>query len=241
MKILVCISNVPDTTSKINFTANNSEFDKNGVQFVINPYDEFGLTRAMWLKEKQGAQITVLNVGRAETEPTLRKALAIGTGFPDFVCFKKDNLMKEEEGFFKNLYHLIGVEAKTNVYLDKIEKQRELVNSISSEVTKSVIIDIEEKVGRVISKKNKIIITKAVEALNNAAIALEKLLDLSETPEGDKTIPTPVKAKENGEVKGREPKKVVKQKLVEANDIVLRALKTIAKNSNFALNKLNRK
>jgi len=125
--------------------------------------------------------------------------------------------------------------------LDKIEKQRELVNSISSEVTKSVIIDIEEKVGRVISKKNKIIITKAVEALNNAAIALEKLLDLSETPEGDKTIPTPVKAKENGEVKGREPKKVVKQKLVEANDIVLRALKTIAKNSNFALNKLNRK
>jgi electron transfer flavoprotein beta subunit len=78
MKVLVCISHVPDTTSKINFTDDNSEFDKNGVQFVINPYDEFGLTRAMWLKEKQGAQITVLNVGRAETEPTLRKALAIG-------------------------------------------------------------------------------------------------------------------------------------------------------------------
>jgi electron transfer flavoprotein beta subunit len=76
MKVLVCISHVPDTTSKINFTADNSEFDKNGVQFVINPYDEFGLTRAMWLKEKQGAQVTVL--GRAETEPTLRKALAIG-------------------------------------------------------------------------------------------------------------------------------------------------------------------
>lgn len=78
MKVLVCISHVPDTTSKINFTADNSEFDKNGVQFVINPYDEFGLTRAVWLKEKQGASITVLNVGTAETEPTLRKALAIG-------------------------------------------------------------------------------------------------------------------------------------------------------------------
>lgn len=78
MKVLVCISHVPDTTSKINFTSDNSAFDKNGVQFVINPYDEFGLTRAVWLKEKQGAQITVLNVGRAETEPTLRKALAIG-------------------------------------------------------------------------------------------------------------------------------------------------------------------
>jgi electron transfer flavoprotein beta subunit len=67
---------VPDTTAKINFTADNSAFDKNGVQFVINPYDEFGLTRAVWLKEKQGASITVLNVGTAETEPTLRKALA---------------------------------------------------------------------------------------------------------------------------------------------------------------------
>ena len=78
MKVLVCISHVPDTTSKINFTADNKEFDKNGVQFVINPYDEFGLTRAIWLQEKQGATVTVLNVGRAETEPTLRKALAIG-------------------------------------------------------------------------------------------------------------------------------------------------------------------
>jgi len=78
MKILVCISHVPDTTSKINFTENDTKFDVNGVQFVINPYDEFLLTRAMWLKEKQGATITVVNVGNATTEPTLRKALAIG-------------------------------------------------------------------------------------------------------------------------------------------------------------------
>ena len=78
MKILVCISHVPDTTSKINFTENDTKFDTNGVQFVINPNDEFGLTRAMWFKEKQGAQVTVVNVGGAETEPTLRKALAIG-------------------------------------------------------------------------------------------------------------------------------------------------------------------
>jgi len=78
MKILVCISHVPDTTSKINFTDNDTKFDTNGVQFVINPNDEFGLTRAMWFKEKQGANVTVVNVGGAETEPTLRKALAIG-------------------------------------------------------------------------------------------------------------------------------------------------------------------
>ncbi|WP_304196597.1 electron transfer flavoprotein subunit beta/FixA family protein [Flavobacterium alvei] len=78
MKILVCISHVPDTTSKINFTNGDSQFDTNGVQFVINPNDEYGLTRAIWFQEQQGATITVINVGNAETEPTLRKALAIG-------------------------------------------------------------------------------------------------------------------------------------------------------------------
>ena len=78
MKILVCISHVPDTTSKINFINGESEFDTNGVQYVINPNDEFGLTRAIWFQEQQGATVTVVNVGGPETEPTLRKALAIG-------------------------------------------------------------------------------------------------------------------------------------------------------------------
>ncbi|WP_395065897.1 electron transfer flavoprotein subunit beta/FixA family protein [Flavobacterium sp.] len=78
MKILVCISHVPDTTSKINFVNDDSEFDTNGVQYVINPNDEFGLTRAIWFQEQQGATVTVVNVGGADTEPTLRKALAIG-------------------------------------------------------------------------------------------------------------------------------------------------------------------
>ena len=78
MKILVCISHVPDTTSKINFTNGDSEFDTNGVQYVINPNDEFGLTRAIWFQEQQAANVTVVNVGGPETEPTLRKALAIG-------------------------------------------------------------------------------------------------------------------------------------------------------------------
>ena len=53
MNILVCISSVPDTTSKINFTENNTKFDTNGIQFVINPYDEFGLTKAMMQPEEK--------------------------------------------------------------------------------------------------------------------------------------------------------------------------------------------
>jgi len=78
MKILVCISNVPDTTSKINFKENNTQFDTTGVQFVINPNDEFGLTRAMWFKEKNGATVDVISVGNSSFDASLRKALAIG-------------------------------------------------------------------------------------------------------------------------------------------------------------------
>jgi electron transfer flavoprotein beta subunit len=78
MKILVCITHVPDTTSKINFKDNNTKFDTTGVQFIIGPYDDYALARAIEIKEASGATVTVLNVGLAETEPTIRKALAIG-------------------------------------------------------------------------------------------------------------------------------------------------------------------
>lgn len=78
MNILVCITHVPDTTSRIAFTDNNTKFDKTGVQFIIGPYDDYALARAVELKEANGGKVTVLNVGEAETEPTIRKALAIG-------------------------------------------------------------------------------------------------------------------------------------------------------------------
>lgn len=78
MKILVCISNVPDTTTKINFSADNKELVTAGIQYIINPYDEIALTRALELTEAAGGTVTVVNVGDASTEPTIRKALAIG-------------------------------------------------------------------------------------------------------------------------------------------------------------------
>lgn len=80
MKILVCISHVPDTTSKISFTDNNTAFNSSGVTYIINPYDEIALARAIELSESNGATVTVINVGDASTEPTIRKALAIGAG-----------------------------------------------------------------------------------------------------------------------------------------------------------------
>jgi len=78
MNIVVCISSVPDTTAKIKFIENGSKLDTEGVQFVINPYDEFGLTKAMMIKEKLSAKVTVVTVGNISVEPVIRKALAIG-------------------------------------------------------------------------------------------------------------------------------------------------------------------
>jgi electron transfer flavoprotein beta subunit len=78
MKILVCITNVPDTTSKISFSEDKKKFNDAGVQYIIGPYDEYALSRAVEIKEQGEATVVVLNVGGAETEPVIRKALAIG-------------------------------------------------------------------------------------------------------------------------------------------------------------------
>ena len=78
MKILVCVTSVPDTTTKITFTDNNTRFNKAGVQFITGPYDDYALARAVELKDKLKASVTVLNVGTADAEPVIRKCLAIG-------------------------------------------------------------------------------------------------------------------------------------------------------------------
>lgn len=78
MKILVCVSVVPDTTTKITFTDNNTRFNSAGVQYIINPYDELSLTKALEITERIGGSVTVANVGMADADAVIRKALAIG-------------------------------------------------------------------------------------------------------------------------------------------------------------------
>lgn len=107
MKILVCISNVPDTTTKITFTSDNTQFNTSGVQFIVNPYDEIALSKAIELVEGGKGTVTVINVGEASTEPTIRKALAIGAdeavridGFPRdayYVASQLANYAKSQE------------------------------------------------------------------------------------------------------------------------------------------------
>ncbi len=79
MKLLVCISKTPDTTTKIAFTSDNSALDTAGVQYIMNPYDEwYALVRALELKEANGGTVTILNVGPAANDQVIRKGLAIG-------------------------------------------------------------------------------------------------------------------------------------------------------------------
>ena len=111
MKILVGISCVPDTTSKIEFIEGETQFDTSGIQFIINPNDEFGLTRAVRFQQELGAELTVVTVGEAIVEPILRKCLAIGAD----EAIRIDSVPKD--GFFvaqqlaalckKNEYDLI--------------------------------------------------------------------------------------------------------------------------------------
>ena len=79
MKLLVCISKTPDTTTKISFNDGNTEFNTSGVQYIMNPYDEwYALVRALELKEAVGGTVTIINVGPAANDTIIRKGLAIG-------------------------------------------------------------------------------------------------------------------------------------------------------------------
>jgi electron transfer flavoprotein beta subunit len=78
MKFLICISNVPDTTTKITFHENLTQFNSAGVQYILNPYDELSIARALELAEGGKATLTVIHVGELSSEPTIRKALALG-------------------------------------------------------------------------------------------------------------------------------------------------------------------
>ncbi|MDT8309456.1 MAG: electron transfer flavoprotein subunit beta/FixA family protein [Bacteroidales bacterium] len=110
MKVLVCISNVPDTTTKVRFVDNDTRFDDTGVQWIINPWDELALTRALELKEGSGGaivKVSIACVGQTTAEPTIRKALAIGAddafridaapGDAYFVASQLAALVKNEE------------------------------------------------------------------------------------------------------------------------------------------------
>lgn len=126
MKFLVCISKTPDTTAKVSFIDNNTKFNPAQVQYIINPYDEwYALVRAIELKEKSGGSVTVINVGLADNEAIIRKALAIGAD--DAVRVDAD----PTDAFF--VANQIAQYAKTNSF-DVILCGKETIDYNGSEV-----------------------------------------------------------------------------------------------------------
>ena len=126
MKILVCISKAPDTTSKIAFTEQNTKFDENGIQYIINPYDEwYALVRALEIKEAGSADVTIITVGSLSDEAIMRKALAIGA----------DNAVRidadPKDAYFTAVK--IANYAKTNTF-DLILTGKETINYNGSQV-----------------------------------------------------------------------------------------------------------
>ena len=126
MKILVCISKSPDTTSKIAFSDGNTKFDENGVQYIVNPYDEwYALVRALELKEAHGGNVTIVNVGNVSDEAIIRKALAIGAD--DAVRINAD----PKDAFFTAFQ--IAEYARANAF-DLILTGKETINYNGSQI-----------------------------------------------------------------------------------------------------------
>lgn len=135
MKILVCISHVPDTTAKISFVNDNKDYNKEGQQFIIGPNEELALTSAIEIKEAKDGSITALTVGQAEVEPTLRKALAMGAD--DAIRVNAD----PKDAF--NVASQIAEVAKSNAY-DVIITGRESIDYNGGQVGEMIseILDI---------------------------------------------------------------------------------------------------
>lgn len=135
MKILVCISKSPDTTSKIAFTEGNTKFDENGVQYIVNPYDEwYALVRALEIKETSGGNVTIITVGTAADEAVIRKALAIGAD--DAVRIDAD----PTDAYFTAAQ--IANYAKTNQF-DLVLTGKETINYNGSQVAGMIAEDLD--------------------------------------------------------------------------------------------------
>lgn len=126
MKLLVCINKTPDTTARISFTSDGTKFDSSGVQYIMNPYDEwYALVRAVELKEQLGGSVTAVHVGSADSDTIIRKALAIGAD--DAIRINK------EPGDAFDIAHQISAIARDQKY-DIILLGKESIDYNSAEV-----------------------------------------------------------------------------------------------------------
>ena len=161
MKILICLSNVPDTTTKIKFVENNSKFDTNGVQWIINPWDELALTRALQLKEQYPAQIEsiiVATVGLQDSEATMRKALAVGAD-------KAVRINAEPKDAYFVAYQLAQVigEEKPDLIMAGIESSDYNGNAVGNMLAEILDLPSISSVSKVDVSESKLLINREID------------------------------------------------------------------------------
>ena len=161
MKILICLSNVPDTTTKIKFVDNNTKFDTNGVQWIINPWDELALTRAIELKEQNPSlieSIIVATVGLQDAEATMRKALAVGAD-------KALRINAEPKDAYYVAYQLAQViqEEKPDLILAGIESSDYNGNAVGNMLAEILDIPSISSVSKVDFADSKLMINREID------------------------------------------------------------------------------
>ncbi len=133
MKIVVCVSHVPDSAAKINIGADEKNIDQNGVSFILNPYDEFALEEALKIKDSIGADVVLVSVGGDEVKETIRKGLAMGA---DSGILLKTNAFRDSISTAKLIAEEIKLQEANLVFLGKqsIDGDNGIVGQLVAEI-----------------------------------------------------------------------------------------------------------
>ncbi|MBI4427911.1 MAG: electron transfer flavoprotein subunit beta/FixA family protein [Ignavibacteriales bacterium] len=156
MKIIVCVSHVPDSAAKINISRDGKSIDKTSVTFVISPYDEFAIEESLRLKEKNGGEVTAVSVGGENHKETLRKALAMGV---DKAVLLKDDSQRDSIAVARAIADYTKEASPDLIFFGKqsIDTDNAAVGSMVAEMlglpSVSVVVKLEIKDGRVMAER----------------------------------------------------------------------------------------
>ena len=134
MKIVVCVSHVPDTATRIKIGSDGKTIDPNGVTYIINPYDEYAVEEALKLKERSGSgEVVAVSVGTDNSKETIRKALAMGV---DSAVLLKDENHRDSLGIAKALAEEIKAQGAKLVFMGKqsVDYDNSIVGQLTAEL-----------------------------------------------------------------------------------------------------------
>ena len=180
MKIVVCISHVPNTETKVNVGSDSKSLDPNGVAYIINPYDEFAIEEALKIKEVKGGEVAAISVGPDANKESLRKALAMGA---DSAVLLKDDNPRDSFGIAKALADEIKVQSPDLVFFGKqsVDYDDSIVGQLTAQLLDyncvSVVVDLKVEENKIIAEREIEGGREVVETLMPAVITAQKGLN----------------------------------------------------------------